>query len=256
LIDRLSRPIDHRPSDVGEQDGVGGTFLASRKMETVGRLAGGVAHDINNILMIIVMQADLLLEDLATDDPLRSRVKEIIEAVDRGSTLLRPLLAFSRGQSAEPQLMDMNASVERLAEMLRRTLPAEIEIETSLADGVWPTFADPGGIDQVIINLALNARDAMPHGGRLTLATKNVILDQPGHVAPGDYVELRIGDGATEHRQPSGGDSGLGLSACRSIVNRAFGIIELQGEPGKGPVFRVLLPRLRPGVDVRAKGSA
>src|SRR5436305_3812806 len=171
----------------------------AQKMEAVGRLAGGVAHDFNNILTAITGHAELLLEDLGLHDPRRADVDEIRRSAERAAGLTRQLLAFSRQQVLQPKVVDVNALVLDMDKLLRRLIGEDVELATVLDPALGRVKADPGQLEQVIVNLAVNARDAMPDGGKLTLETRNIDLDssytlEHSLVKPGPYVQLTVSD--------------------------------------------------------------
>jgi hypothetical protein len=233
----------------------------AQKLEAIGQLAGGVAHDFNNILTAILGTADLLLADMPPADPKREDAEEIRLAARRAAGLTRQLLAFSRKGTTERQPFDLNDLVRGLEAMLRRLLAANIDIRFALASGLSAVLADPGQIEQVLLNLAVNARDAMPRGGKLTIETADAELDATyaaAHqgVSPGRYVMLAVSDTGvgmdpvTQARifQPffttkePGKGTGLGLSTVDAIVRQHRGHVWLYSEPGKGTVFKVYLP--------------
>lgn len=236
----------------------------SQKMEAVGRLAGGVAHDFNNLLTVIRGYSELILSRLAADDPSRREMEEIKKAADRSASLTGQLLAFTRRKFVSEKIVDLNALVTGMDGMLRRLIGEEtIEICTSLADDLGPVKADPGQIEQIIMNLAVNARDAMPTGGRLTLETRNVTVHQERRrdalaMEPGEYVLLAVQDsgiGMDEEIQShlfepffttkeKGKGTGLGLSTVYGIVKRAGGTITVDTAPGHGTTFRIHFPRV------------
>jgi signal transduction histidine kinase len=235
----------------------------SQKMEAIGRLAGGVAHDFNNLLTVIRGYSDLILTRLNPTDPLRKDVEEVKKAADRAASLTAQLLAFSRRQFVAPKLVDLNVLVSGMEAMLRRLIGEDlIQLCTVLDPNVGMVKADPGQIEQVIMNLAVNAHDAMPTGGTLTIETRSVqIVDQPGRdfqsVDPGSYVMLAVKDtgcGMDEETQShlfepffttkeKGKGTGLGLSTVYGIVKQCGGHISVESRPGHGATFRILFPR-------------
>jgi len=255
----------------------------SQKMEAVGRLAGGVAHDFNNLLTVITSYSDLLLEDFAADDPKREDVAEIRKAAEGAAALTRQLLAFSRQQVLEPKVLDVKAVIAGTEKLLQRLIGADVDVTTSLAPDLGAVKADPVQLEQVIINLAVNARDAMPTGGRLTIEAANVEMDE-GYVrnhAParaGRYVLLAMSDTGTGMDEQTrarifepffttkerGKGTGLGLATVYGIVKQAGGFIWVYSEPGRGTSFKVYLPRVdapvepvaaRPGTTEPRRGS-
>ncbi|MGE5609562.1 MAG: PAS domain S-box protein, partial [Bacillota bacterium] len=237
----------------------------SQKMEAIGRLAGGIAHDFNNLLAVISGYSESLLRHLPPDDRLRLHAEEIGKAADRGASLTRQLLAFSRRQVIQPQILDLNHIIRDLQEMLRRTIQKSITIEMDLNASLGKIKADPGHMEQVLLNLALNARDAMEQfGGVLTIRTENAEVDHTpiprGNVPPGRYVKLSVQDtgcGMDPELQAhifepffttkAGKGTGLGLSIVYGIVQQAGGGILVQSEPEQGTTFHILLPRIDDG---------
>ncbi|MGE0354492.1 MAG: PAS domain S-box protein [Gemmatimonadales bacterium] len=235
----------------------------SQKLEAVGALAGGLAHDFNNIMTAIIGYADLLLEELPADLPHRQDAHEIRAAADRAAALTRQLLAFSRRQVLQPRILNLNTVVAGLEKMLGRLIGEHIRFETVLSPDLGRVSADPGQLEQVIMNLVINARDAMPGGGRLTVATMNVEHGEPqtpqDRLMPaGQYVLLSVSDtgagmdAATRARifepffstKGMGQGTGLGLATVYGIVKQSNGFIWVISEPGQGATFRVYLPRV------------
>ncbi len=232
----------------------------AQKLEAVGRLAAGVAHDFNNLLTAILGDAELLAEHGAPDGPLREAALEIEAAAQRAALLTRQLLAFGRRQTARPLVLDLNEVVASLDHMLRRLIGEDVELRTLTAPGLGRVRADPGQLEQVIVNLAVNARDAMPGGGRLTLETRNADLpvdaSRRGERRPGVLLSVSdtgcgMGPEVRGHlfepfftTKGPGRGTGLGLSTLYGIVKQSGGEVEVQSEPGQGSVFQVYLPRV------------
>ena len=234
----------------------------AQKMEAVGRLAGGVAHDFNNVLSVILTYSDLAMRDLEAGNPLRADLAEIYLAGQRAAELTRQLLAFSRKQILQPRVIDLAAIVGGMSSMLGRLLGEHIELAVLPANALGRVVADPGQIEQVVMNLALNARDAMPDGGKLTIETVNVHLDdsyaraQVG-VTAGEHIMLAISDtgvgmtAALRQRifepffttKPTGKGTGLGLATVFGIAQQSGGHVSVYSEPGHGSTFKVYLPR-------------
>jgi PAS domain S-box-containing protein len=234
-----------------------------QKMEAVGRLAGGIAHDFNNLLTAILGYCNLLIEDLPPGSDMRADVEEIRKAGDRAAALTRQLLAFSRRQMLQPQPLDVGVLVAQMEKMVKRLAGGDIELTLTLDAGVPNVKADPASIEQVVINLVVNARDAMPAGGRLTIATSVEDLDEsfaalhPGVIA-GRYVRLAVSDtgagmdAATRARifepffttKEQGKGSGLGLATVYGLVKQSGGYIWVDSAPGEGSVFKVFFPAM------------
>lgn len=249
-------------NDVTEQRQLEEQLRQAQKLESVGRLAGGIAHDFNNLLTVINGYSDLLLARLGDSDRLRDSILEIRKAGQRAADLTQQLLAFSRRQSRQARVIRLNDVISDAEKMLRRLMGEDIEIVSELAADLGTVWADPAQMQQVLINLAVNARDAMPGGGRLTIRTENVRLDPTSSASfpalePGEYILWTVSDTGTgmdatvkAHlfepfftTKPPGSGTGLGLSTVYGIVQQSRGWIGVTSEPGQGTTFRILLPR-------------
>ncbi len=270
--DRESVFFELFAEDVTERHSLEEQLRQSQKMEAVGRLAGGIAHDFNNLLMVISGYSELLLEKIGGNTELQPPAKEIANAANRATALTRQLLAFSRKQMLMPRVFDLNALVAENLKMLIRVIGEDIDLVTVPAEELGAVKADPGQIEQVIMNLAVNARDAMPQGGKLTIETANTTLDESysrfhASAEPGEYVMLAISDSGVgmdaetqshifepffSTKGPKG--TGLGLSTVYGIIKQSGGFIWVYSEPGKGTTFKIYLPRV-PGVQNSASAQ-
>jgi PAS domain S-box-containing protein len=242
-------------------------LLQAKKMDAIGRLVGGVVHDFNNVLTVILGFGEIVLEEGGSNESTRELLTEVINSGKRAAALTRQLLTFCRKEAAELVIFDLNVTVTEIEKMLRRLIGEDIELVTELAPGLRRLNADPGHIEQIIMNLVVNARDAMPQGGRIVIATQAVELDAssrktfPG-ANPGHYALLSVSDTgcgmdeATRSRifepffttKPSGKGTGMGLATVCEIVKEAGGHIVVESQPGKGTTFRLLLPTVSQGL--------
>jgi two-component system cell cycle sensor histidine kinase/response regulator CckA len=257
--------------DVTDRKKLEEQFRQSQKMEAVGRLAGGIAHDFNNLLMVIQGYADLLAEQLPASDSLRRKAEQIQTAAQRATSLTQQLLAFSRRQMLAPKVLNVHGVVADMEKILRRLIGEDIELQTFSAPDLWLVKADRSQIEQVIMNLAVNARDAMPRGGRLTIETANVDIDgstlhPPAVLPPGNYVMLAVTDngcGMDAETQAhifepffttkeKGKGTGLGLATVYGVVKQSGGYIWVYSEPDHGTTFKIYLPKI--DVDIAGAG--
>ena len=255
--------------DITERKQLEEQFRQSQKMEAVGRLSGGVAHDFNNLLGVIIGYGEVVQDGTASIHPLRGCVDEIVKAAHRAASLTRQLLAFSRQQVMDPRVLDLNAVVKDTENMLKRLIGEDIQLKTELDPLLFRIKADQGQIEQIIMNLAVDARDAMPKGGELKLATCNFHMDEnfvrryPYPVQVGDYVLFSVSDGgigmdaATLARvfepfyttKEKGKGTGLGLSTVYGVVKQSGGYIEVSSELGAGATFKIYLPKVEDAVE-------
>jgi two-component system cell cycle sensor histidine kinase/response regulator CckA len=250
-------------TDVTERKRLEAQFFHAQKLESVGRLAGAIAHDFNNLLAVISGYGEIIARQLPPSHPSAPRVAEILKAAARAADLTRPLLAFSRKQASDPRVLSLADLVKDHEDMFRRLVGATIEVVIANAEDLGGVKVDPGQLSQVLVNLVVNARDAMPSGGRLIIETENVVLDDDyaavrPDVKPGPYVSLLVSDtgvGMSAETlgqvfepffttKPEGSGTGLGLSTAYGIVKQSGGYIWAYSEPGKGTTFRIYLPRV------------
>ena len=261
--------------DVTQRKSLEEQFRQAQKMEAVGRLSGGVAHDFNNLLGVIIGYGEIVQEGTPVESPLRNCVDEMLKAGHRAAGLTKQLLAFSRQQVMDPRVLDLNSVVKDMEKMLKRLIGEDIQLKTSLDPDLVRIKADQSQIEQVFLNLAVNARDAMPSGGELRLQTSNFHMDQefvsryPYPVLVGDYVLLTISDtgigmdAATKARvfepffttKEKGKGTGLGLSMVYGVVKQSGGYIEVVSEPGAGACFNIYLPKAATAEDVERTAS-
>jgi two-component system, cell cycle sensor histidine kinase and response regulator CckA len=257
--------------DLTERKRLEAQFLQAQKVESIGQLAGGIAHDFNNLLTAISGYAELARDVLPADHPAYSDVTEVHKAAQRATTLTRQLLAFARKQPIEPHILNLNDLIRDMDKLLRRVIGEHIDLITQPALALGQVVADPGQIEQVIVNLAVNARDAMPEGGKLTIETRNVVLDSDyaqGHlsVREGPYVLLAVSDTGVgmdaevqSHvfepfftTKEQGKGTGLGLATCYGIVKQHGGFIWVYSEVGHGTTIKIYLPRVYEAAEVHA----
>jgi len=268
--DEAAGAMEAIAEDVTERRALEEQFRQAQKMEAVGRLAGGVAHDFNNLLMVISGYAEVILEGLDAAHPLHSKARAIQQASDRATTLTRQLLAFSRKQLLELKVVDVNAIIEDMERLLRPLIGENIELVTQLSPDTTHTRADAGQLEQVLMNLVVNAKDAMPDGGRIAIQTRTITLDDahPGDktfIRRGDYVMISVSDNGigmdkeTQSRifepffttKEKGKGTGLGLSTVYGIAKQSGGYLMVESEPGCGATFIIYLPRVEDPTESR-----
>jgi nitrogen-specific signal transduction histidine kinase/CheY-like chemotaxis protein len=255
--------------DISEVKALEEQLAQSQKMEAVGKLAGGVAHDFNNLLTVINGYSEMILNDLSPDAPMRNDLQEILDAGKKARDITRQLLVFARRDTHDPKVFYVSDMINNSEKMLRRLLPENIEIKTILDDQKAPIHADPGQIEQVLVNMIVNARDAMPRGGKVLIELKVLDLDnefikaQGWDISTGEYLLLSVTDagpgiesGVIEHifepfftTKPKGKGTGLGLATSYGIIKRAGGTIKVYSEPGRGSTFKVYLPTTKEKVN-------
>ena len=260
----ITTDITTRRQSAEEHERLQAQLSQAQKIESIGRLAGGVAHDFNNILSVILGYTDMALQQVGEDQPLRADLLEIRQAIERSSKLTRQLLAFARKQTITPRILDLNATLEEMLKMLRRLIGEDIDLAWLPGKNLRPIKVDPSQLDQLLANLCVNARDAIADVGRITIETSNITLDEM-HCAqypdcvPGEYVMLAVSDDGCGMDKETlknifdpffttkdvGTGTGLGLSTVYGIVKQNNGCIEVSSEPGKGTRFSIYLPQHR-----------
>ncbi len=275
ILDEDSQTAILLVNDVSERKEMEAKLLQAQKMEAIGRLAGGIAHDFNNILTVIKGYTQLSLIDLPMNDSLRKNLEEIQKATLKASTLTRQLLAISRHQVLDLKILDLNLLLKDMDKMFQRVIGEDIELVTVLGDHLGHIRADPGQIEQVLLNLTVNARDAMPSGGRLTIETSNRVIQKAsirnhGDIPPGRYVVLSVSDtgvGMTSEvkdrifepfftTKEKGKGTGLGLSTVYGIVKQSGGDIRVESEVGKGTTFQIYFPQVEGPSEVEKEALA
>jgi len=258
--------------DITERRNLEAQFIEAQKMEVIGHLAGGVAHDFNNILAVIMGYSDLTMQKLGPDDVNRGSLETIRSAAERAAGLTRQLLIFSRKQTVQLAVLDLNEVLKDMNKILLRLVDENIEITMVPGEQIGRIKADSGYVGQVLMNLVVNARDAMPNGGQITIATSNATLDEDHartHTGarPGDYVMLSVGDTGTGMSEevkarifeaffttkPKGKGTGLGLATCHTIVQQSGGHIGVSSKLGEGTTFKIYFPRVEQALDVSAR---
>jgi len=243
-------------------------------METVGQLAGGIAHDFNNVLSAIMMANDFLLNAHKPTDPSFQDIMQIKQNATRAATLVRQLLAFSRRQTLRPQVLDLGDALSDLTMLLRRLIGEKVKLDLVHGRDLWPVKVDVSQFEQVVVNLAVNARDAMPDGGKLTVKTANVTADEAAQLSykglpAADYVRIEIADTGTGipadivdkifepffSTKEVGKGTGLGLSTVYGIVKQTGGFVYVDSVPGEGTAFRIFLPRHRPELEAQPEAQ-
>ena len=274
-VARLRFAFERMAQRVSERQTLEMQLRHAQKMEAVGRLAGGVAHDFNNLLTAIRSYADLMLDDMPAWDPKRGDALEIRNAAERAAALTAQLLAFSRKQMLQPRVLETGKVLKEVRGMLQRLLMEDIQLTIDVPDGLWRVRADRGQLEQVIVNLAVNGRDAMPNGGLLHINATNEVVTtaitaRNGVVPPGEYVKVCVQDSgvgmdtATMARafepffttKPTGQGTGLGLATVDGIVAQSGGFVTIDSAPQKGTTIAVFLPRVTDAVDSESKGVA
>jgi two-component system, cell cycle sensor histidine kinase and response regulator CckA len=256
------RDITERRREDEERQRLEEELRQAQKMDAIGRLAGGVAHDFNNLVTVILASCDHAKSQVAADSPVEGTLEEIADAGQRATELTKQLLTLSHEQPSAPRILDLNAQLSGSQALIRRMLPDTIEVAWQLADTLWPVCLDEGQLDQIVFNVVANARDAMPHGGIFTVATRNVVYRDElvvtaGVLPPGDYVQLSLADTGTgmdaatiAHvfepfytTKPAGEGTGLGLASVYGIVKQNRGDVHIESTPGSGTRVIIHFPR-------------
>ncbi len=272
--------VTERKKAEQERETLQNQFSQMQKLDSIGRLAGGVAHDFNNMLSVIIGHSELMLEEMGPDHPLRADLNEMYKAARHSSELTRQLLAFARKQAVEPRVLDINETVEGMLKMIRRLIGEDIHLEWKPGSSLWAVRIDPSQMDQILANLCVNARDAMPQGGTITIRTENAFVDEEqctrhADYVAGEFVRLEIGDDGCgmdaetlKHlfepfytTKQAGQGTGLGLATVYGVVKQNEGFVSVYSEPGQGSVFRIHFPRhmdaqARPPEEPRAQPAA
>jgi two-component system, cell cycle sensor histidine kinase and response regulator CckA len=271
----IARDITERKRAEKEQEKLQAQFIQAQKMESVGRLAGGVAHDYNNILGVIIGYTELALEKLSPEDSLYEDLKQIYAAAGHSRDITRQLLAFARKETIAPEVLDLNSTVESMLKILRRLIGEDINLEWLPGSGLWPVLMDPTQIDQMLANLCVNARDAIVSNGKIIIETNKATFDQAfcdSHAGslPGDFVMLAVSDDGSGMDRKTlnnifepffttkgvGKGTGLGLATVYGIVKQNNGYIDVYSEPGQGSVFKIYLPRhIAPIAEIRQQAA-
>ena len=266
LADPVVAAVVFNSRDITERRKLEEQFLQSQKVQAIGQLAGGVAHDFNNILTAIIGHTELMLQRVPPNEAMHGHADEIQKAAHRAAGLTRQLLAFSRKQVLQPKVIDLNTIITEMNKMLQRLLGENIKLVTVAQPDLGRVKADPSQMEQVLLNLAVNARDAMPKGGTLTIQTENVGLGVKSDAGAGDYVLVAVSDtgvGMSAEVQARifepffttkelGKGTGLGLATCHGIIKQSGGHIGVFSELGKGTTFKMLLPRVNEPLDLVA----
>ena len=259
---QLEKTLAERIKAEEEREKLHDELVQAQKMESVGRLASGIAHDFNNMLGTIITNIDLALLKVDSDQPIYSNLQETMKAAESSASLTQQLLAFARKQKVQPKVIDLNDSISQMLNIIHRLIGEDINLVWQPGGNIWPINIDPSQLDQILTNLAVNARDAIIDVGNLTIETTNIVLDDTffdHHInaSPGEYVALIVSDDGTGMNKETkqqifepffttkglGLGTGLGLSTIFGIINQNNGYIDVDSEPGLGTTFKIYLPR-------------